>query len=234
MTLSGENSCSKRTAMRVGKVGLGDCWGSLGKLSKRLVIGLIGSLLLLASSALMSTPAEAQFERFSFDEDGDIDILAFGDSYTAGNGTAGPWNVGNDAYSCNRSSTAYPFVLGDILRREGYEVDVKSVACNGNVTHDLNGGGTSGQVRAAVAQKAVEEADLILLTIGGNDLGFSSIATHCLVLLIAPSCEGLIAEARRNLPGTISRLESILEDFHRRAPSAQIILVGYPLSLIHI
>ena len=208
--------------------GRGRLVGQTSGMRPRLSAGQFAFAMVLALGALFLAvqPASSQTR---VDDDGDIDIIAFGDSYTAGNGTWGPFtNV-----RCNRSLTSYPYQLRDGLVRDGYEVDkVDNYACSGAVTSDV-----WGQISAAGDR--VEEADIILLTIGGNDLGFSSIVESCFALPTVglanlpaftsqEPCESLLSEARGELRNTLERTQAILAELQRRAPTAQITLVGYP------
>jgi lysophospholipase L1-like esterase len=69
---------------------------------------------------------------------------------------------------------------------------------------------------------------LVSITVGGNDVGFSSVMETC-VLSATSSCvsavnnaEGLIAS---QLPG---ELDDVLRDIKADAPNARVVVLGYP------
>ena len=75
-----------------------------------------------------------------------------------------------------------------------------------------------------------DETDLVLFTMGGNDIGFSNIVTQCFILKSGSGCEGTIDNARALLPGV---KQLLLEDVAAiRAKGlredAKIVQLGYP------
>lgn len=123
-------------------------------------------------------------------------VLAFGDSFTSGQGAevymAGTNTQSPSGNDCRRSPVAYPFLLGYQLNRE-----VLSVACSGAETEHIT---TVGQkvdsqdatstvpgreTQIAEAEKALgdrmADVDLVLVGIGGNDAEFSTVVTACVL-----------------------------------------------------
>lgn len=132
-------------------------------------------------------------------------MLAIGDSFSAGEGADryldGTNQVGDDRNECRRAPTAYPYLVAERL---GYGLDFFS--CSGAASPDLTTCGqmAEGDLRcqpladwpALGAEREVAgrrpqlanltaaelgEVDVVLLQIGGNDVGFSTIVKACLL-----------------------------------------------------
>lgn len=71
------------------------------------------------------------------------------------------------------------------------------------------------------------DASSVLVQVGGNDIGFGSLAAACL-LPFAPSCLPQIAQAQARLPEVARGLVDVADSVRARAPRAQVILAGYP------
>ncbi|KAL2040113.1 hypothetical protein N7G274_007016 [Stereocaulon virgatum] len=108
---------------------------------------------------------------------------ALGDSYTAGPG-AGKLHESNEG-ECVRSKGAYgPQLHNDWLYDSAEEMSF--LACTGDIMNYM----IKSQLPAVSGDPA---PDLVILTIGGNDIGFVEIATSCLVGLVGkPKCDDLI------------------------------------------
>ena len=75
------------------------------------------------------------------------------------------------------------------------------------------------------------DTDLVLLTLGGNNLGFRSIVTNCMapVLRDPATCENLILDAENELAGIQQQLVDLLAEMRRRLhPNAKVVIVEYP------
>jgi lysophospholipase L1-like esterase len=108
--------------------------------------------------------------------------VAQGDSYASGTGTAEYYDAG-----CQRSNHSYAKKLTD---KRG--LMLSHVACSGARIPD---------VRANQLGALNEETDLVTISIGGNDAGFSRVITEC--AKPAPfSCDGDIAGARTFISDT--------------------------------
>ncbi|GAB3873309.1 SGNH/GDSL hydrolase family protein [Terrabacter terrigena] len=71
--------------------------------------------------------------------------------------------------------------------------------------------------------------DLVFLTIGGNDLGFSTIVTNCLVLRDPSSCRSTLESARAKAPTMMERAKDALRAVEARSGGhAEIYLLSYP------
>jgi lysophospholipase L1-like esterase len=156
---------------------------------------------------------------------GSRDYVALGDSYTSG--PAIPVQV--DA-NCARSSSNYPSLVTARLRR----TTLTDVSCAGATTTQMwQAQGTNPPQLDAVTKVA----DLVSLQIGGNDIGFGTIIGTC-AYVAAGAPTGSPCRAYYNATGT-DRLEAaiaqtapkiaaVLADIHKRAPRADVVVVGYP------
>jgi lysophospholipase L1-like esterase len=151
-------------------------------------------------------------------------IVTLGDSYTAGNGAGANYD------SCRRSYNSYAWLYMNRIRGSGSNADIWQRACSGNVTTDVGG-----QISDVVNNSPVgHNADLVFMTIGGNDLSFSNIVQDCLfnVGYLAGGCSYRLDNAVSSIDDVVGRTKGILKDAAQRFPQAQIVLIGYP-SLTH-
>jgi lysophospholipase L1-like esterase len=141
-----------------------------------------------------------------------VNYVALGDSYSSGLG-AGSYI--SSSGSCDRSTNAYP----ERWAAAHAPASFVSVACAGATTADVTGS----QVAALSASTT-----LVSLTIGGNDAGFSSTMETC-VLHSTSTCVNAVTAARSYVTNQLpARLNSALQAIRARAPSAKIVLLGYP------
>ncbi len=78
------------------------------------------------------------------------------------------------------------------------------------------------------------QTDLVLLTIGGNDLQFGEIVKQCFAPVVRDreTCEGLLEDADHDLDEVRSRIVTAIEGLFgpgRLGPNARVVLLGYPL-----
>lgn len=139
-----------------------------------------------------------------------VNYVAMGDSYSSGLG-AGNYSGG----SCDRSSHAY----AQLWATANAPASFAFVACSGATTTDV----INNQLSALSSATT-----LVSITIGGNDVGFSSVMTTC-VLSSTSTCVNAVnqaeAQARSQLPGALSTL---FGDISARAPNATVVVMGYP------
>jgi hypothetical protein len=155
-------------------------------------------------------------------------ILVMGDSYSAGNGAgdyAGP-------KGCWRSPNNYAGLYSQALNQPPYDQlsYVASSACSGDKTSSFFST-TNG--RAPQLDSVNKHYGLILLTIGGDDVGFAGIVQNCLIAAFVnvAKCKALLSEADKLLSdGTIEgRVRRVLSGIRSRADSRAVIaLLGYP------
>ena len=138
--------------------------------------------------------------------------MALGDSYSSGVG-AGSY-IGSSG-SCDQSTNAYP-ALWDAANQPASYV---SEACSGATTATV----LSSQLVALSSATT-----LVSITVGGNDVGFSSVMETC-VLLPTSSCVSAVQHAEAliasQLPG---ELDSVLIAIHADAPNARVVVLDYP------
>ncbi|WP_344045966.1 SGNH/GDSL hydrolase family protein [Nocardioides panacihumi] len=134
---------------------------------------------------------------------------ALGDSYASGYGVP-PYGA------CGRSQSAYAVQLDG---RQRIALD-DFVACAGATTTSMVSGG---QLTALDA-----DTDLVTLTVGGNDIGWSQAVTACLGGTDA-QCAGTVALVRSRittaLPGL---LDAVYAQVAAAAPNAHVVVTGYP------
>jgi len=133
--------------------------------------------------------------------------VALGDSYSSGVGT----NRYDLNAACKRSSLAYPAL---VQAAKGYALDFR--ACSGATTTDV--------VNTQVA--ALNSAtNLVTVTAGGNDAGFSSLLVSCTLTNCVSSINSTITWVNTSLA---ARLDAMDSQIRTRAPSAKVIVLGYP------
>ncbi len=136
---------------------------------------------------------------------------ALGDSYSSGVG-AGSYE---NSSSCDQSEYAYGQDWADANSPSSFDF----AACSGATTADV----VNTQAPTLSASTA-----LVSLTIGGNDVGFSSVMETC-VLDSTSSCVSAIDtaenEAQTTLPG---ELDNALNAIKQHAPNARVVVLDYP------
>lgn len=162
------------------------------------VVALVAALAIVVSGA---STASAHPPRVVYD--------ALGDSYASGYGVP-PYA------DCGRSQSAYPVQLDG---RQRVRLD-DFVACAGATTTSLV---TGGQLDALDAG-----TDLVTLTIGGNDVGWSTAVTACLGGTDA-QCTGAVAVVDARITGELpSLLDTVYAQVAAAAPHARVVVTGYP------
>jgi lysophospholipase L1-like esterase len=139
-------------------------------------------------------------------------MVALGDSYASGVGTR---SYEQDSGSCLRSPYAYP-----VLDAARVGATLSFRACSG---------ATSSKVRDTQLGTLSAGTTYVSITVGGNDAGFASVLTECAQPWWSSDCNGAIDAAqsivRTKLP---SRLDGLYRAVRVRAPSARVVVVGYP------
>jgi lysophospholipase L1-like esterase len=169
---------------------------------------------------------------------GPVRYVSLGDSWVAGPLIAAPvgWPL-----DCGRAAVNWP----SLVARELDAAQFVDVSCGGASTKHLTGphrlvlGENPPQLDALT-----EDTDLVTLGIGGNDAGFPSFALRCVNLLPfelgpppfgRPCVEDLTAggvdRMSERIEETRPKVEAVLAEITRRAPAAEVFLVGYPVAL---
>lgn len=190
----------------------------------------VAALALLALSSIVATAAGAT-------KPDEIKVVAIGDSYIAGNGntnyyagqgpnqpdSGGP-RVPAEGRNCFQSYSSYPWQFVQKLNDTGHPATIWHAACGGAWTYDLIPQWNT------VPSSWRGNADIVLISAGGNDARFGDIVAHCLMGLPGnTTCDDDLAHARRELPAAIDRIRQAIETISVEAPNARIAIVGYPL-----
>jgi lysophospholipase L1-like esterase len=139
-----------------------------------------------------------------------VDYVALGDSYSSGVGAPGQVGL------CLQSANGYP---GQWVSRNQPK-SFTNLACGGAVT---------GDVISYQAPFIPRGADLISITIGGNDAGFASTVLGCQVSSDA-ACAQKVAAAESDIRATLpAKLDATYAAIKAKAPDAKVVVLGYPL-----
>ena len=203
------------------------------------VVGLVVAIVALAASAIVDTDAQqtapnvvalpqtAPYTAFG-------NYVALGDSYSAGQGL-------DPTGECAQSTQAY----GHLLAAAEKWPHVDFEACSGAVIGDIFGKVFFGpQVKATAPQPDV---GLVTMSIGGNDVLFSTVVTTCIT---HPSCmwgnfppAGVTAQepdnggkpeplahqwAQQTMVKIQGNLDGLFSKLTTHFPNARVVVVGYP------
>lgn len=170
-------------------------------LRHRLILIPVVAAAAVASALSVAAPAAAQSS---------VNYVALGDSYSSGVG-AGNYSDG----SCDQSANAYSALWAKASVPSSYVTE----ACSGATTSSV----ISSQLSALSASTT-----LVSITVGGNDVGFSSVMETC-VIFSTSDCVSAVDNAENevatDLPG---ELNSVLGDIAADAPNARVVVLDYP------
>jgi len=178
------------------------------------------AVLLLALAALLLAAALAAGARAA-------NYVALGDSYAAGPLIPNP----TLPLGCLKSDHNYPH-----LAAPGIGLSLRDATCSGATTADMANpqnvepdGPNPPQLNSLDASTTV-----VSLTIGGNDIGFSSVAQSCITLnpFSHPCLDkydaGGVDQLKARIEATAPKVAAVLAGIKARAPSAHIYVVNYP------
>jgi lysophospholipase L1-like esterase len=138
--------------------------------------------------------------------------VALGDSYSSGVGSGSYDSASGD---CKRSALAYP----ELWAAANSPSSFAFTACSGATTDD---------VLADQLGPVNSGTGLISISIGGNDAGFSSVMSTC-VLPGEDSCIDAVDTARAYVRNTLpGKLDAVYSAIRSKAPSAHVVVLGYP------
>ncbi|WP_030770158.1 SGNH/GDSL hydrolase family protein [Streptomyces sp. NRRL F-2664] len=165
---------------------------------------LTSSLLLAAGTALFGAGQASAAADFGY--------VALGDSYSSGLGAG---NYDGTSGNCKRTNRAYPALWAAAHSPQTFSF----TACSGARTGDV----LSGQLGPLNSG-----TDLVSITIGGNDAGFSDVMTTC-VLQSEATCVSRVNQAKAYVDTTLpGRLDQVYSAIDSRAPAARVVVLGYP------
>ncbi|MFF7209687.1 SGNH/GDSL hydrolase family protein [Streptomyces sp. NPDC008238] len=152
------------------------------------------------------------------------DHVALGDSYASG-----PLIPDQVDAACLRSSHNYPSLVAARTHAR-----LSDVSCSGATTAQM----TAPQGSAPPQLDALGRGtDLVTLSIGGNDIGFSAVIATCAGVTASDPAG---APCRAHFTGgghdqlaervaqTAPKVATVIRDIHRRSPHARVVVVGYP------
>ncbi|SER17678.1 GDSL-like Lipase/Acylhydrolase family protein [Lentzea xinjiangensis] len=170
----------------------------------------IGLLAAVVAALGITTPAQASYT---------TSLVVLGDSFASGTG-AGDYQEGT-AGNCWRSNNSYGEQVAARLREAGSLGSLANVSCSGAATTDLS---VPFKDRPAQLDALKPDTDLVLLTIGTNDIGYAEYGTTC----VLSDCTGAPTEAiLAKLPQMGTNVTALLTEIDRRSPDARIVVVGY-------
>ncbi|GIE98122.1 SGNH/GDSL hydrolase family protein [Paractinoplanes rishiriensis] len=138
-----------------------------------------------------------------------IDYVALGDSYSSGVGTV------DASGTCGRSPSSYPAL---------WAVNHPFATLH----FDACGGATTDHVRASQLNALNGDTDLVSITIGGNDVGFSPTLSVCTAAADA-TCTQQVTTARTAMAQALpAKLDATYQAIRQKAPNAKVVVLGYP------
>ena len=158
-------------------------------------------------------------------------VVALGDSYTAGDIL--PLSLTSQPVGCLRSPKSYPVQVAKALGAE-----LVYAACGGAGVKEMTQAqptylGTNPPQLNALAP----DDRLVMLTLGGDDMGFLNVLHECMKLSITnpfgSPCEshytsGGTDQLAALVAAEAPSLAAVLAEIRARAPSARVLMVGYP------
>jgi lysophospholipase L1-like esterase len=154
--------------------------------------------------------------------------VALGDSYTAGPLIL---DQSTDPLGCLRSTKNYPNVARSKIKAAKF----KDVSCSGATTSDFfHAQGVTPGPNQPQFNSLDANTKVVTIGIGGNDIGFSSIVKNCATLdPFSKGCKGDYVKDGRDLladkiAATAPKIDQVLVEAKKRAPSAKVFVVGYP------
>jgi lysophospholipase L1-like esterase len=158
-------------------------------------------------------------------------VVALGDSYTAG--ALLPLDLAATPLGCARSTRAYPALVASALK-----ATLVNAACTGAGVTDMTGAQRTHLGTNAAQLNALAPDDaLVMLTLGGDDMGFWSTLNTCMELSItglfgSPCKDHFTSGGTDQLAARVTaegaKMTTVLAGIRARAPQARIVVVGYP------
>jgi hypothetical protein len=183
---------------------------------RRRLLGLLA--VLAAIIAGLASAASARADNY----------VSLGDSYVAG-----PFipNLIGPPFGCIRSDHNYPHLAAGAIG-----LPLRDPSCSGAETDDMTqpqnvdpDGPNPPQFNSLDASTKV-----VSLTIGGNDIGFSSIAQSCITYNpFSSPCKskynsGGVDQISQRIQATAPKVATVIQGIHMRSPSARVLVVNYP------
>jgi lysophospholipase L1-like esterase len=159
-------------------------------------------------------------------------IVALGDSYTSGDLL--PLSLSTPP-GCLRSSVDYARLVAKALSDSSGLVNA---SCSSAGVADMTSAEhtSAGQNPPQVNSLSANDA-LVMLTLGGDDLGFLNVLDKCMALswrnLFGSPCRSYYDSGGTDklaalVAAEAPRIAAVLTEIHAKAPGARVVLVGYP------
>ncbi|MER6436062.1 SGNH/GDSL hydrolase family protein [Streptomyces sp. NPDC001185] len=181
----------------------------------------VAAALITAGAVAAAAPAEATT---ATDGRHRVDYVALGDSYASA-----PLVPDQVDPTCLRSSHNYPSLVAGWTA-----ATLTDVSCSGATTADMTAAQGTAPAQFAALRRGT---DLVTVTIGGNDIGFSTVLGTC-ARVTATDPAGAPCRAHFTSTGsdtvtdsiarTAPKVAQVLRGIHHRAPHARVVVVGYP------
>lgn len=177
-------------------------------------------------AAASGHPAPADPRPASFTATGPV--VALGDSYTSG--MLLPLDTTANPPGCFRSTANYAATVAKTVHAPGFtDAACESAGAADMTTPEKTGDGVNPPQLTALAP----DDSLVMLTLGGDDLGFTHVLNACMLLSFRnPLGSPCKARYQVRLPGLIAgekpKITAALSAIHRKAPHARVLLLGYP------
>ena len=183
--------------------------------ARRRLRALLAGLVLVACAAAAPSVAAAG------------SYVALGDSYAAG-----PFiPMFQKPWGCLKSDHNYPHLAATNLK-----LTLRDATCSGAETEDMTApqGVTPGP-NPPEFDSLTADTTLVTLTIGGNDIGFSSLAEDCFSQTPAAGspCRNKyvvngVDEVSGRIAETAPKVAAVIQGIHDRSPAARVFVVNYP------
>ncbi|BBH63824.1 lipase 1 [Actinoplanes sp. OR16] len=158
----------------------------------------------LVTSSLLSLALAAPAQAAS------VDYVALGDSYSSGVGAPG------QSGTCLRSNNSYAAKWA----AQNSPSTFQFLACGGAVTDDIV------KTQAPAMNSG---ADLVSITIGGNDAGFAPTVLTCLTSSDS-ACAAKVESGKAYVANTLpAKLDAAYGAIKAKAPGARVVVLSYPL-----
>ena len=161
-------------------------------------------------------------------EPSDIDVyVAMGDSYASMGSATGEKA---DSSFCAKSKDNYP---NELANRLGRSVEFTDATCQGSTTENIMGPRIEEDENVNIApqiESLPRDADLVTISIGGNDMDFANIA-RCINEMMEGSDRNCAQEfalpTAQRLAELPSKLTAVHDEIRKQAPTAIVIATGY-------
>ncbi len=139
-----------------------------------------------------------------------VRYVALGDSYSSGLGSGSTADG-----SCDQSSGAYGVLWA-------------SANAPASFANETCAGATTSSVISTQLGALSSATTLVSITVGGNDVGFSSVLETC-VLDSTSTCVNAVNSAESKANSTLpAALNAVLSDIRADAPNAKVVVLDYP------